>query len=135
VPDNAAIRSGNGAGNDQQSANDGGSSVPARAQSRINVTNDGMEHINDRHLDPSVNASQFSIGESDLRSLLQDPNTISTPITREIPSADGIRYVREIDVGKAIGTDKYSNGQPTSVMTVLTDKYGNLVTAFPGKLK
>jgi filamentous hemagglutinin len=94
-----------------------------------------MEHINDRHLDLSVNASQFSIGESDLRSLLQDPNTISTPITREIPRADGIRYVREIDVGKTIGTDKYSDGQPTSVMTVLSDRYGNLVTAFPGKLK
>jgi len=67
--------------------------------------NDGMEHINDRLLDPSVNATQFSIGEGDLRSLLQDPNTISTPNTRQIPNADGIRYVREINVGKTIGID------------------------------
>lgn len=134
MPSNATLNSGNDV-NGQQSGNNGDSSVPGRAQSRINVTNDGMEHINDRHLDPSVNASQFSISESDLRNVLQDPKTISTPINREMPSADGVRYAREVDVGKTIGTDKYNNGQPTSVMTVLTDKYGNLVTAFPGKLK
>ncbi|RQZ59632.1 hemagglutinin repeat-containing protein [Burkholderia sp. Bp9004] len=121
-------------GNDQQSG-DSTNSAPGRAQSRINITNDGMDHIGDRHLDPNVNASQFTISESDVRKLLQDPNTVSTPITRELSSADGIRYVREVDVGRPIGTDKFNNSQPTSVMTVLTDKFGNLVSAFPGKLK
>ncbi|MCA8403444.1 hemagglutinin repeat-containing protein [Burkholderia cenocepacia] len=121
-------------GNDQQSS-DSTNSTPGRAQSRINITNDGMDHIGDRHLDPNVNASQFTISESDVRKLLQDPNTVSTPITRELPSADGIRYVREVNVGRPIGTDKFNNSQPTSVMTVLTDKFGNLVSAFPGKLK
>ena len=33
-----------------------------------------------------------------------------------------------------IGIDKFS-GQPTSIMTVLTDKFGNLVTATPGVIK
>ena len=121
-------------GNDQQSS-DSANSAPGRAQSRINITNDGMDHIGDRHLDPNVNASQFTISESDVRKLLQDPNTVSTPITRELQSADGIRYVREVNVGRPIGTDKFNNSQPTSVMTVLTDKFGNLVSAFPGKLK
>lgn len=37
--------------------------------------------------------------------------------------------------GRWVGTDKFNNYQPTSTMTVITDKYGNLVTAFPGKLK
>lgn len=68
-----------------------------------------MGHISDRHLDPNVNASQFAIGGSDVRKLLQDPNTVSTPITRELPSADGIRYVREVNVGRLIGTDKFNN--------------------------
>ncbi|WP_310624405.1 hemagglutinin repeat-containing protein [Burkholderia cenocepacia] len=121
-------------GNDQQSS-DSSNSAPGRAQSRVNITNDGMDHIGDRHLDQNVNASQFTISESDVRKLLQDPNTVSTPITRELPSADGIRYVREVNVGRPIGTDKFNNSQPTSVMTVLTDKFGNLVSAFPGKLK
>lgn len=34
-----------------------------------------------------------------------------------------------------VGTDKFNGYQPTSTMTVITDKYGNLVTAFPGRLK
>lgn len=121
-------------GNDQQSG-DSTNSAPGRVQSRINITNDGMGHIGDRHLDPNVNASQFTIGESDVRKLLQDPNTVSTPITRELPSVDGIRYVREVNVGRLIGTDKFNNNRPTSVMTVLTDEFGNLVSAFPGELK
>jgi filamentous hemagglutinin len=121
-------------GHDQQSS-DSTNSAPGRVQSRINIANDGMDHIGDRHLDPNVNASQFTISESDVRKLLQDPNTVSTPITRELPSADGIRYVREVNVGRPIGTDKFNNSQSTSVMTVLTDKFGNLVSAFPGKLK
>ena len=120
-------------GNQQSSGNS--DSTPGRTQSRINVTNDGMDHINDRHLDSSVNASQFTISESDLRSLLQDPNTVTTPITKTVQSGNGVSYVREVDTGQVIGTDKFNSNEPTTVMTVLTDKYGNLVTAFPGKLK
>jgi hypothetical protein len=50
-------------------------------------------------------------------------------------SADGIRYVREINVGKNIGLDKFNNMKPTSIMTVLTDEFGNLITATPGVIK
>lgn len=70
-----------------------------------------------------------------MRGLLQNKTVVSTPVTRMIDSADGVRYVREVDVGRSIGTDKFSGGQPTSIMTVMTDKFGNLVTAFPGVLK
>ena len=110
-------------------------SVPGRVQSRINVTNAGMDHIDARHFDSTVNASQFTLSESDLVTLLQSPSTVSTPVIRTIQSGSNINYVREVNVGKVVGTDKFSNYQPTSTMTVITDKYGNLVTAFPGKLK
>jgi hypothetical protein len=36
---------------------------------------------------------------------------------------------------KPIGIDKFSNFQPTSTFTILTDKFDNLVTATPGKMK
>ncbi|WP_084069108.1 adhesin [Paraburkholderia heleia] len=94
-----------------------------------------MDHIADRHLDPSVNASQFTISKSELSNLLKDPNTVSTQIRKTVQSGSGVSYVREVDTGRVIGTDKFNNNQPTTVMTVLTDQYGNLVTAFPGKLK
>ena len=88
----------------------------------------------DRHFS-SKNASQFTISQNELKSLLQSKDIVKTPVTRTLESADGIRYVREINVGKNIGLDKFNNMQPTSTMTVLTDKYGNLVTATPGVIK
>ena len=109
--------------------------VPGLVQSRVHFANDGMEHLASCHLSGKVNASQFSIGEHELRGLLQSNAVVSTPVTRMVYSAYGMRYVREVDVGRSIGTDKFSGGQSTSIMTVMTDKYGNLVTAFPGWLK
>lgn len=88
----------NGNINDLESATDSG--VPGRVQSRINVTNDGLDHIGDRHLDSTVNASQFTISESDLTNLLQSPNIVSTPVTRTIQSGGNINYVREVNAGQ-----------------------------------
>lgn len=79
--------------------------------------------------------AKFLSRNAEQRSILQSDTVVSTPITRTIDSAHGVRYVREVDVGYSIGVDKFSGGQPTSVMTVLTEKFGNLVTAFPGLLK
>lgn len=44
--------------------------------------------------------------------------------------------MREVtsDSNIGIGIDKFS-GSPTNIMTVLTDKHGNLVTATPGVIK
>ena len=93
-----------------------------------------MKHVVDRHFS-TKNASQFTITQDELKSLLQSKDVVKTPVTRTLDSADGIRYVREVDVGRNIGLDKFNNYQPTSTMTVLTDKYGNLVTAIPGVIK
>lgn len=88
-----------------------------------------------RHFNKSINASQFTISQNELRTLLQSEKVVKTSVTQVLESKDGLRYVREINVGKYIGLDKYNNFKPTSIMTVLTDKYGNLVTASPGIIK
>jgi hypothetical protein len=112
-----------------------GLNVPGRVQSRINVSNEGMGHVVDRHFDSSVNASQFTISEGELRSLLQSQEVVSAPVLRTVQSGNELAYVREINLGSNVGLDKFSGNLPTSTLTVMTDKYGNLITTFPGKLK
>lgn len=41
--------------------------------------------------------------------------------------------MRFADMGRPIGIDAKSGGGSTSIMTVITDKQGNLVNTFPGK--
>lgn len=115
-------------------------SVPGRVQSRVNLpigdNSSGWAHVLYRHFNADRNASQFTISQSDLRSLLQSPEVVNTPIKKTILSADhGTLFVREVDLGRVIGTDKFSNFQSTSVMTIMTDRFGNLVTATPGTVR
>jgi filamentous hemagglutinin len=109
--------------------------VPGRVGSRINLSNEGMQHVIARHLSGKVNASQFSLSEAELRSVLSSRAAVNSPVVRSVESADGIRYVREFDAGRIIGTDKFNSNQATSVMTIMTDRFGNLVSTFPGLLK
>jgi hypothetical protein len=60
---------------------------------------------------------------------------IETPITRTLMSDEGLRFVRDFDAGKVIGIDKFAGNAPTRVMTILTDKAGNLITASPGVVR
>lgn len=106
-----------------------------RIQSRINISNEGWAHILKRHFSGKANASQFSVGKDELKSLLQSKQVVGSPITRTIESADGLRYVREINMGRNIGVDAMKGNSNTSIMTTMSDKYGNLITAFPGVLK
>jgi len=108
--------------------------MPPIVQSRINVSNDGWKHVLDRHFS-NKNASQFTIKQSELRSLLTSKSIVNSPVIRSMDSADGVRYVREVTLGNPIGLDKFNNFKPTSTMTILTDKHGNLVTATPGRIK
>ncbi|KON98407.1 hypothetical protein AF333_07295 [Aneurinibacillus migulanus] len=103
----------------------------------------GFNHVLDRHFNPSKNASQFTVTPNELKTILQSKEVVKTPVTRalqaEIKLPDGTtqiqaRYVREVTLNSNIGIDKFS-GSPTNVMTVLTDKYGNLVTTTPGVIK
>lgn len=106
-------------------------------QSRINVQNGnnkiGWNHVIDRHFSDK-NASQFTISQSELKTILQSKEVSKVPISRVIDSADGPRYERVITFDKNIGVDKFSKG-PTNTMTILTDKKGNLITTTPGRIK
>ncbi|MFC6335241.1 hypothetical protein ACFP56_21685, partial [Paenibacillus septentrionalis] len=108
--------------------------MPPIVQSRINISNDGWKHVVDRHFS-NKNASQFTISQDELRSLLSSKDIVNSPVIRSIDSADGIRYVREVTLDKTIGLDKFNDFKPTSTMTILTDKHGNLITATPGVIK
>ncbi|WP_409524693.1 hemagglutinin repeat-containing protein [Nitrincola sp. MINF-07-Sa-05] len=115
--------------------------VPGRVETRINLQNGstkegiGFEHVVDRHFNPSKNASQFTVSQNELRTILQSPTVVNSPVVRVLDSADGPRFVREVTLDKPIGTDKFNNFQPTSTFTILTDSFGNLVSATPGVIK
>lgn len=127
--------------NGSPNAIDKGNLANPITQSRINVQNGdskaGWEHVIKRHFSGNSNASQFTISESELKSLLQNPEVVKIPISKtqtSLNKATGkeeILYQRTIILDKQIGIDKFSNG-PTNKMTILTDKHGNLVTATPG---
>ena len=111
--------------------------IPPRVQSRINLqtgTNKfGMKHILKEHLSGKTNKSQFNLSEDGLRQLLQSKQVVDSPIVKTLQSrTHGTLYVRQVDVGRTIGTDVLSRHKSTSILTTQTDMYGNLITAFPG---
>ncbi|WP_420232608.1 filamentous hemagglutinin N-terminal domain-containing protein [Pseudomonas sp. ABY48] len=132
---------GNGGGANGIQATEAALHVPGRVQSRVNLRNGsqaegaGWNHLINEHYSAVKNKSQFTVPQDELRLILQSKEVVSTPVTKVLPSADGPRFVREVDVGKNIGTDKFNNFSPTMKMSVLTDEAGNLVSAFPGVLK
>ncbi len=73
--------------------------VPGRVQSRINISNDGWDHVLKEHYS-NKNKSQFTISQEELRSLLSSKEIVNTTVSRTLESADGIRYVREVTLEK-----------------------------------
>lgn len=78
-----------------------------------------------------------------MRLLLQDKGVVSVPITKartSIIKINGVStpqtvYERVVKVNKNIGFDKFNNNQPTNIITIQTDKYGNLITATPESIQ
>ncbi|ELY4002913.1 hemagglutinin repeat-containing protein [Cronobacter dublinensis] len=113
-------------------------------QSRINVQNgnarEGWEHVVKRHFSGKENASQFTLSQTEVKSILQSSDVTKIPISnthKSINKATGQQetlYERVIIFDKNIGIDKFSGGNPTNTMTILTDKKGNLITATPGRM-
>jgi filamentous hemagglutinin len=97
---------------------------------------EGWKHVLAEHYNPAKGgSSQFSVSQTELRALLQSPEVVHSPVIRDLPSARGWRYLREVTLaGRTIGVDVTANS-PTSTFTIITDKYGNLITTFPGRLK
>lgn len=76
--------------------------------------------------------SQFSIQPAEIVALLRRPDVIRTPIRA---SSGSPHFVREVDVGLVIGRLPLNRGgRPTRIITVLTDRLGNLANVFPGRL-
>jgi RHS repeat-associated protein len=108
--------------------------VPGRVQSRINLSKKGLEHVLKRHFG-AANASRFSISFNTLKELLQNDAIVKVPVTRTVQSSKGIQYIREVDFGSfTIGKDKFNGNTNTAIMTIMTDKFGNLETVFPGRI-
>lgn len=111
------------------------------AQSRINIANGptrfsssgnaGFNHIVDRHFNPNRNADQFTISQDKLKNILSSKETVKIEV-KEIP---GNQFERIINIGETAGTIKPSipdnGGKPTNYIRILTDKAGNLITAYP----
>ncbi len=109
--------------------------LPGRVQSRINLSNQGWDHVVKRHFSGKPNASQFTVTQAELRGVLQSKDVVTTPITRTLQSTEGTLYVREVDLGRQIGLDKFNNMNPTNIVSIVTDKFGNLITTTPGIIK
>ncbi|ELW9234955.1 DUF637 domain-containing protein [Proteus mirabilis] len=113
-------------------------------QSRINIkvgdVESGWLHVQKRHFSGAQNASQFTLSEQEIKDILLSPAVIKIPInkTRESYNKNtnsiDILYERVIQLDKNIGIDKFSK-QPTNIITMLTDKNGNLITTTPGEIK
>jgi filamentous hemagglutinin len=95
----------------------------------------GWNHIVEEHFNPSKGGkSQFEISQAELRALLQAREVVRAPIVRVLRSDNGPRYLREVIFeGRIIGVDATTKS-PTSILTVMTDEFGNLVTTFPGRI-
>lgn len=92
----------------------------------IITTQKGMDHVIKNHTGniPNFLKSKFNQGE-DISSLIISGT--QQPMVRQ-PNG---KYARTWDVGRVIGTNR-ETGQQTSIMTVITDLNGKLITAFPG---
>lgn len=106
-------------------------------QSRVNVrigdssTGSGLDYAWKKHGGKwGANKSHFTITKDELKVVLQSDNVVKMPVQYS-PSTGN--YIRAMDMGKNIGVDAVNNNTPTSIMTVITDKKGNLINTFPGK--
>lgn len=95
------------------------------APREIKVTWKGLLHVIQRHTGGMAGKSAFSDSAA-VTGLVKAAEAVAPT-----PQAGG-NFVRIVDAGRTIGTD-VTTGQATSVYTVVTNKSGELVTAFPGR--
>ncbi|EPF6153376.1 RHS repeat-associated core domain-containing protein, partial [Acinetobacter baumannii] len=120
--------------------------IPPTVQNRINIANNatkstplrntgepvsaGFNHVLDGHFNRSIanNRSIFTIEPSELKSILQNKNTISSPVS----SIPGGQFTRVVDTGKIVGNASINQGgQATTFIKIFTDSKGNLITVYP----
>jgi RHS repeat-associated protein len=95
----------------------------------INITEEGMEYVLERHAADGVKSagkSLFKGSKGEIKSLIK--KAASTTPTKQ---ANG-NLARVVNAGRTVGVDR-ATGAPTSTYTVITKASGDLVTAFPGR--
>lgn len=121
----------------------------ARVQTRINIAKGqtrttplrdngnpasaGLEHVISRHFGGRNSSSQFTITVTELVNILRRPETIASSVTAiNSGSVNTIQFVRNVDTGGIVGTVRQSQGGGlTTVLRIITDRAGNLITTFP----
>jgi hypothetical protein len=129
--------------------------IPASAQNRINIRTgrddlsnsyrgSGLAYALGNHMNPSlVKKSQFTVDVESLKEILRSPDVINSPVKvaniSPTNTVGGYSFYREVNLGFNVGTVPRKVGgqivhEPTTIITVLTDGFGNLKNTFPGKL-
>ncbi|MES2668265.1 MAG: toxin TcdB middle/N-terminal domain-containing protein [Patescibacteria group bacterium] len=96
----------------------------------ISISKDGLQHVLNNH----TASGKGSSGKSTFNSNVNITNLIKSSSGKNAVKQSNGNYQRTFDTGKIIGTDR-NTGKKTSIVTVITNKKGALVTAFPGKPK
>jgi RHS repeat-associated protein len=103
--------------------------APKLLNPSINISTSRLNHVIDEHTVGGANTignSVFNQGENITNLIKQGTQQV---IEKQ---SFGYNFQRVFDVGRNIGIDRLTN-QQTRIMTIITDKSGNLITAFPGK--
>ena len=100
---------------------------PSAGTAAITITPKGLAHVINNHTvegSNTVNKSIFNSDE-DITSLINKADSVSPELQK------GGNLQRIVDAGREIGIDRDTD-LPTTIYTVITDIWDNLVTAFPG---
>jgi RHS repeat-associated protein len=122
--------------------------VPGRVASRINLAEGstrftpskatpsggigapvkaGMEHVRAGHVGGPRGNSQFLVEPG---AVLGKPQVVGAP-PRPLPLGDGVSYVRQVELGTAIGRTRGAEGtRLTNALRIQTDAAGNVITAY-----
>lgn len=88
-----------------------------------------LAHIMERHyykINRYPHAGKFHIPATEILHLIREAHILPAS-----PATGTSSFERTVIAEKTIGYDK--TGQPTNIITILTDAGGRIITAFPGK--
>lgn len=91
-----------------------------------------MDHVLEGHFNSPLanNRSVFSITPDELKRILSDKHTISSPVRQ----LDGGQFERVVNTGRIVGKASLNQGGgDTTYIKILTDVKGNLITVYPIK--
>jgi len=94
----------------------------------ITITEEGFMHVMQRHYPRSgmfLNKSKFTLSAREIVNLIKNSAQAPKLLQR------GGNYVRIVNAGRIVGIDA-TTGHSTMMFSIITNKEGKLVTAFPG---